>query len=111
MKCIYCNKDFSNRRSKYKFYCSSSCYMYQWRKNNPNYEKTQRAKDLKKIRRNKFNKKCPLKKLAYNHDYKKKGKKCEKCGSKKYLEFHHTNYRKKSGFTLCRTCHYKLHGR
>jgi hypothetical protein len=36
-------------------------------------------------------------------------KKCVKCGKRKDLHFHHTNYKNDKGFTLCRKCHYKIH--
>ena len=40
----------------------------------------------------------------------KKKLQCEKCGSNKYLEFHHERYIKdcKYAITLCRDCHRKL---
>lgn len=38
-----------------------------------------------------------------------KDSKCSSCGSTKRLEFHHTNYEKDEGFTVCRICHIKVH--
>lgn len=38
-----------------------------------------------------------------------KGDKCVLCESKENLEFHHTNYERNEGFTLCRKCHRKIH--
>ena len=60
--------------------------------------KKQRVKHINKIKiRN------------YTHRNKQKGTKCEKCGSKKNLEFHHINYNKNKVITLCRKCHINLH--
>jgi hypothetical protein len=39
------------------------------------------------------------------HTYKLRDKKCLRCVSKENLDFHHTNYDKDEGFTLCRKCH------
>ncbi len=40
-----------------------------------------------------------------------KGKECKMCGSKEKLEFHHTEYENDKGFTLCGTCHRRIHRR
>ncbi len=42
---------------------------------------------------------------AYARRHKQVGEICEKCGETKNLEFHHTNYEKREGITLCRKCH------
>jgi tRNA A22 N-methylase len=46
---------------------------------------------------------------AYAKNHNQRGECCEKCGSKKRLQFHHTNYEKNIGMTLCIKCHVKLH--
>jgi hypothetical protein len=38
-----------------------------------------------------------------------RGNECRFCKSKDNLNFHHTNYEKNEGFTLCRSCHNNLH--
>ncbi len=38
-----------------------------------------------------------------------KAKECQECGSTEKLEFHHTDYDKDGGFTVCRKCHGLLH--
>lgn len=43
--------------------------------------------------------------------YKKRDKKCKKCGSKEKLEFHHTDYDKNLGVTLCIPCHKEIHNK
>jgi hypothetical protein len=36
---------------------------------------------------------------------------CEKCGSEENLTFHHTNYKKRKGITVCKECHKEEHRR
>ncbi|MEK6880559.1 MAG: HNH endonuclease signature motif containing protein [Nanoarchaeota archaeon] len=38
-----------------------------------------------------------------------RGEICSNCSSKENLQFHHTDYRKDKGFTLCKKCHTKVH--
>jgi hypothetical protein len=51
----------------------------------------------------------PEKVNAWKSDYKKRKKECQICKSNEDLEFHHTNYKKHEGITLCRRCHRNLH--
>lgn len=37
--------------------------------------------------------------------------KCEACGATKKLHFHHTNYEKDEGITVCARCHSILHSK
>ncbi len=52
---------------------------------------------------------------AYAYQHQQRGDKCEICGVNKEeignlkLHFHHTNYEKKEGFTVCINCHNKIH--
>ncbi len=39
----------------------------------------------------------------------KRGNKCMLCYSTERLEFHHEDYNKDKGFTLCHICHKRLH--
>ncbi len=41
--------------------------------------------------------------------YKQRGIECEICKSKENLHFHHENYAKFEGFTLCSRCHKIFH--
>ena len=41
----------------------------------------------------------------------KKKEYCELCSSKENLEFHHIEYDGSDAITLCRTCHYSIHGK
>ena len=54
-------------------------------------------------------KKDIIKVFARHYDKNKKEKKCKFCDSNKNLEFHHINYEKREGFTLCKNCHRKEH--
>lgn len=47
----------------------------------------------------------------YSRIHKQKDDRCFHCGSKENLHFHHTNYEKKEGITLCRKCHNQTHKR
>lgn len=42
---------------------------------------------------------------SYAQRHHQKKDKCEICGDTQRLEFHHTNYEKNEGFTLCKKCH------
>ncbi len=47
---------------------------------------------------------------GYAHYHKQKGNKCAFNPKHiKNLHFHHTNYKKREGFTLCASCHKRLH--
>lgn len=45
----------------------------------------------------------------YAHNNKQRGIKCMICGSIEDLHFHHTNYEKNEGITMCEVCHHKIH--
>jgi len=75
-----------------------------WRHNNP-----LKVKIINKNKHLKEKTKFPDKFLAWKNDYIKKGIECQVCKSKEDLEFHHTNYKKHEGITLCRRCHRNLH--
>ncbi|MEK6879513.1 MAG: hypothetical protein AABY22_07900 [Nanoarchaeota archaeon] len=55
--------------------------------------------------------KYPIKHKAriYANRHKQRSSKCSKCEATEDLHFHHTNYEKNEGFTLCRECHWKIH--
>jgi hypothetical protein len=46
---------------------------------------------------------------VWDRSYKKRADACERCGAKDNLQFHHTDYAKNIGFTLCNLCHARLH--
>jgi|SRR3990167_4703962 len=50
-----------------------------------------------------------LKLAARRRDRKKKDSKCSSCATTSRLEFHHTDYLKGDGLTLCRPCHNREH--
>lgn len=53
----------------------------------------------------------PEKRKCWRFSYRKREGKCVKCGSEENLCFHHTDYEKDEGFTVCRGCHIKIHRR
>jgi len=59
----------------------------------------------------KYNKKFPERNTARTLAayYKLRGDECELCKSKKNLHFHHLDYKRNIGVTLCCLCHMKLH--
>ncbi|MCH7760879.1 hypothetical protein IIA15_05680, partial [candidate division TA06 bacterium] len=60
-----------------------------------------------------YNKKPEVKIKLYarisDRYHKKRGNECIACKSKENLNFHHTDYEKREGVTLCRSCHLSLH--
>ena len=60
-----------------------------------------------------YNAKYPIKNraLKYAHRHKQRGDTCVVCNTTIDLHFHHTNYEKYEGTTLCRKCHTKEHNR
>ncbi len=56
-----------------------------------------------------YAKRNPEKIKAHNfaNRTKQKGNKCKMCSTKKNLEFHHTNYKKNQGITICKGHHEK----
>jgi len=85
------------------------------------YRKTHRKQNNESLK--KYLKKHPEKNRLYasrrdpikmkarwtNRFRKDRDTKCSKCGSTKNLHFHHTNYEKMEGFTVCSKCHVKIH--
>ena len=57
----------------------------------------------------KYRQKHPERAAAYASDSKKRADNCQKCGRKKNLHFHHTDYFKSEGITLCVNCHEQQH--
>ena len=51
----------------------------------------------------------PIKSNAWKNDYRKRKRQCDLCGSDLNLQFHHTDYAKHKGVTLCLSCHRNLH--
>lgn len=72
-------------------------------------ENSERFKQSRSRRNLTHRKKHPEKHSARRKDYLKRDNQCKKCLGKENLEFHHTNYRLNKGFTLCKSCHRKLH--
>ena len=78
-------------------------YLNNWRNNNP--KRYKKHKETQRIRE----KADLIKSNCWKNDYKKKDEKCKFCDSEEKLEFHHTDYSKHAGFTLCMSCHRQLH--
>ena len=72
-----------------------------------------KSKNRDKIREQtkRYRLKYPEKRKAHNQVqwFKSKNNKCSKCDETKDLHFHHTNYGKNEGITLCRKCHNEVH--
>ena len=80
--------------------------MIEWRnKNKEKYNSIMRKAQKKQRQTNK------IKIYARIYDKNQRQDKCLYCGYMKNLHFHHTNYEKREGFTLCRTCHLKEHNK
>jgi hypothetical protein len=60
--------------------------------------KQQKKKDIIKVRARNW---------AKLHN--QRGDKCNECGSREKLEFHHTDYINRKGITLCKKCHINKH--
>jgi hypothetical protein len=82
----------------------NNAYHIKYRKEHP-----EEVKIWNKKKHLKEKSKSPEKFLAWKNDYLKRKKECQVCKSKVNLEFHHTNYKKHEGITLCRRCHRNLH--
>lgn len=81
----------------------------EWEKENP-----KRNRELCRKREKKYRLKNKENRIKYDarRTARKKGlkdKKCSRCGSIENLNFHHTNYKKNKGKTLCKDCHLKEH--
>jgi hypothetical protein len=76
----------------------------------------QKNKDLIRIYKTKWqiawqnNPNNLIKKKARTNPYRSRTDFCELCKSKLKLEFHHLNYEKNIGVTLCKSCHLIKHG-
>ena len=75
-------------------------YYDKWMKDN--------KKHTRQYRRD-YYKKYPERLIPHLLDGKKKENQCKLCRTKKELQFHHTNYEKREGITLCRKCHKAIH--
>ncbi|MEK6882252.1 MAG: hypothetical protein AABY22_21720, partial [Nanoarchaeota archaeon] len=73
-----------------------------WYRNNP-----QKRREMQKRQREKYPERFKARAYAKNH--KLKDDNCSKCGITENLHFHHTNYKKNEGITLCKDCHNKQH--
>lgn len=84
------------------------------------YRKKPEVKLKHKKRSKKNRKEHPEKGIKYTQEYRKihperenaqkrarklKGNICKLCGNKKDIDFHHINYKKDEGFTVCGSCH------
>jgi len=99
-ECIECKKP-----ARIKF-CSKECrikHFNQLRKTRPNW------KDHQKKKRERMKKDNPVKFKTWKQDFKLRDKQCSKCGATDNLEYHHTDYEKHEGVTLCRCCHMAVH--
>ena len=113
-KCVLCEKELAGRQQKY---CSIKCIRNHWSPiNNPINNPTNNPKRKFKsnwsvLQRKKRQKEHEDKEVrdARRHGYLQRGKSCEQCGTEESLEFHHTDYAKKEGFTLCTQHHRQLH--
>ena len=74
----------------------------EWHKNNPDKVREVQIK---------YNGKYPEKVKAWRYAlwHKQRDDKCRDCGTIENLQFHHTNYEKNEGFTVCCKCHFEIH--
>ena len=105
-------------------------YKVKWRKNNKDKikELNKKYKETHKEKIKEYNKRYsrkkskisrtkqhlrerlnPIKSNAWKNDYRKRKRQCDLCGSDLNLQFHHTDYAKHKGVTLCLSCHRNLH--
>lgn len=93
-------------------------YRKHWKKRNPEYnnfwiqkrridhpEKYKTQKRKQRLNEMKEKEKYDARRFGYLQ----RESKCKSCGGNENLEFHHTNYILKEGFTLCLKCHRQLH--
>ena len=82
-------------------------YSQKWRDNNPEKVKLSRQsennKEYNKMYALKYPERIRARDYAFKH--KQRGIVCSLCDSIKNLQFHHTNYERKEGFTVCVRCH------
>lgn len=94
--CKICDKKIK-RKSYSQIYCKQCS------------NKLSKERDKSQARR--YRKKYPERRRAMLRALRKKlrGEQCYLCGGNRFLHFHHTNYKKDEGFTLCAKCHKKTH--
>ncbi|MEK6882961.1 MAG: hypothetical protein AABY22_25275 [Nanoarchaeota archaeon] len=73
-----------------------------WRKENPD-----KINEHRRLAYKKYPERYKSRWYAWKN--KQRNFECLNCNSTKNLHFHHTNYEKKEGITLCRECHVKEH--
>ena len=113
----YMNEYYQKHKEKFKEY--NKKYIKKNIKKIREYMRNYQSKYNKKNRENarekdkQYREKYPIRKKAYNRmrRLRKKiiGNECKICGNKENLQFHHTNYEKDEGFTVCAICHSKIH--
>ena len=111
-----------------EYYLKNKQYFKNWKIKNPNYYQEYYQKNKEKLQ-NRFNKwknehkeryieikekfrKKNLKKFcaySYNQYHKQRDSKCSQCKATENLNFHHIDYEKNEGITLCKDCHNKIH--
>jgi hypothetical protein len=92
-------------------------YLKRWNRNNRERQKgnvyrwneANHEKRLENVRLSKA--KFPEKESARNYANRHRQRTffCQACGSERNLQFHHTNYERNEGITLCAVCHKALH--
>ena len=126
-KCSICIKllplnQFSKDKSRplgYGYRCKE-CYKKYYQLNKRTwriYGKTNKEKNPQKFKyyHNEYNKNNRVKYLSklkarnYANSHNQRGNRCLECGTIEDLNFHHTNYERNEGITLCKECHYKTH--
>ncbi len=102
-----CSKDLIGKQTKF---CGSICNLSRWRRDNwEDYKKTKNYKISIKNSLLKLRREQPIKANARRNGHRKREDHCCKCFSREDLHFHHTNYEKNEGFTVCRSCHTRIH--
>jgi hypothetical protein len=122
VKCKNCGKEFEGRSNK--IYCSKRCGFIKrnkkWRDNH-----TEQNREIQRKSAKKYGKRRSDYQIKWRSENKEKQKAydrlrkaslkgirkdvCSYCGSIDKLIFHHTNYEKDEGITLCEKCHKNLH--
>ena len=122
--CKYCNKELPINNRRLKDQCTK-CYDKLRRRGNPRAIKQQKEANarfkkrhphywlLPKQKEYKVQRGIIIKVIASTNNRFKRADKCEICGSRKTLHFHHWRYRlpvQKTDFsTLCKECHMIQH--
>ena len=129
VNCVWCDIPLKGKQT---MFCSRGCQLNQWKKDNPTrvkqhldkYRKAnpekhnqlnrkwrennpEKQKEILKRAFNKQKEKYPLKIKSRNYvsNNNQRGKYCQLCNNTDNLEFHHTNYEKNEGFTVCEEDH------